>query len=191
MRRQVILKNGILTMKTLSTSLIDPESDPIQKLTVPTSPGRCTVTSSWADSEDIKLIIVGNTQRKQEALRTGAIGPFAHPGAPVYYTHGSSGYIAVRNHLTIRLYGAVSGSGSNAQWAIQPGNYQYWSRSSDASVHLSTPITQNGEQSAQVYEGRVGKVLHIQNLESQETWRGKPFIYIVRTTSRPIFFHPH
>lgn len=155
----------------LASSLVAPAGG--RKLTLPTPPGPCTVSSPRVENEDVKLIIVENISVNQTALRTGSIGPFAYPGAPVYYTHGSTGYITVRNHLGIRLYGAVSGSGSNAQWVIQPGKDQYWSRSTDASVHISTPIDhETGEQSAQVYEGRVGKTLHIQNLDSQETWRG-------------------
>ncbi|TEB39539.1 hypothetical protein FA13DRAFT_1769408 [Coprinellus micaceus] len=33
-----------------------------------------------------------------------------------------------------------------------------------------------GEQSAQVYNARVGMVLHIQNLEGQERWQGVKFV---------------
>lgn len=82
------------------------------------------------------------------------------------------GQIRVRNHLDTVLYGAVSGPGWNSQWPIERGQQQHWYRSTDERIHISTPMGGSGEQSAQVYDARVGMVLHIQNLERQERWHG-------------------
>ncbi|TEB32220.1 hypothetical protein FA13DRAFT_291403 [Coprinellus micaceus] len=76
------------------------------------------------------------------------------------------------------LYGAVSGSGNNSQWPIRPGQQQHWFRSADEIIHISTPMSDAGEQSAQVYKARVGMVLHIQTLGRQEKRRGIRFVSV-------------
>jgi hypothetical protein len=91
----------------------------------------------------------------------------------VYYTYAPEGQIIVRNHLDTVLYGAVSGPGNNSQWPIAPGQQQHWYRSADERIHISTAMSDDGEQTAQVYEARVGMVLHIQTSGRQEKWRGK------------------
>jgi hypothetical protein len=93
----------------------------------------------------------------------------------VYYTYGTPGKILVHNHLDTILYGAVSdltGWNLNSRGPIEPGQQQLWRRSADERIHISTPMNHAGEQSAQVYNARVGMVLHIQNLEGQERWQG-------------------
>jgi hypothetical protein len=142
-------------------------------LTLPTPPGPCTISSSGTENEtQTKLLLLEKSNYNQEALKTGSIGEYAHPRAPVYYTYASEGQIVVRNHLDTMLYGAVSGSGNNSQWSIGPGQQQHWFRSTDEIIHISTPLSDAGEQSAQVYKARVGMVLHIQTLGRQEKRRG-------------------
>ncbi|TEB23790.1 hypothetical protein FA13DRAFT_1739787, partial [Coprinellus micaceus] len=148
-------------------------------LTLPTPPGACSTSPPWVETEaQTTFVLLENSSRNKEALKTGSIGEFAHPGVPVYYTYAPEGQIVVRNHLDTMLYGAVSGPGNNSQWPIGPGKKQHWYRSADERIHISTAMSDDGEQTAQVYEARVGMVLHVQSLGRQEKWRGIRFASI-------------
>ncbi|TEB32248.1 hypothetical protein FA13DRAFT_1732003 [Coprinellus micaceus] len=148
-------------------------------LTAPTPPGACSVNAGHqvlGAEAQTRFIILKDRSGNRQALKEGSIGRFAYPGEPVYYTYASASIIAVHNHLSTKLYGAVSGPGNNAQWSINPGAEERWVRLGDQRIHISTPISDTGEQSAQVYECRSGMKLHIQNLEKQVKWHGISFV---------------
>ncbi|TEB32223.1 hypothetical protein FA13DRAFT_1731977 [Coprinellus micaceus] len=148
-------------------------------LTLPTPPGACSASPPLIETEaQTTFIFLGNSSHNQETLKTGSIGERAYPGVPVYYTYAPEGQIIVRNHLDTVLYGAVSGPGNNSQWPIAPGHQQHWYRSADERIHISTAMSDDGEQTAQVYEARVGMVLHIQTSGRQEKWRGIRFVSV-------------
>lgn len=170
--RQVVLSIPPFVVDLRIVSLSTPTSD--CKLALPTPQGRCTVNAPAPIEAVTKFIILENTSDNHEALRIGAIGPYAYPGESTYYTTGPSGQILIHNHLDTALYAAVSGpgNGGNAQWEIPAGKSDYWNRAFDASIHISMPLSDTGEQSAQVYRGRPGMILHLQNLDSQMKWRG-------------------
>ncbi|KAF5329026.1 hypothetical protein D9611_013849 [Ephemerocybe angulata] len=113
-------------------------------------------------------------------LRSGAIGCYAYPEQDIYYSVGDPGKINIMNHLSTSIYAAVSGVGvgrwgveveNTGQWAIEPENKQYWLRDKDESAHVSRPGSIGG-QSAQVHAARLGMILHIQKLPSQQVWQG-------------------
>ncbi|KAJ3527029.1 hypothetical protein NMY22_g9931 [Coprinellus aureogranulatus] len=76
----------------------------------------------------------------------------------------------------------VSGRGSNTQWTISPGTLESWGRDADARVHISTGMNDAGEQSAQVYQGRLGMILHFQNTSNQLKWYGIPSVPVRSAT---------
>ncbi|KAJ3506670.1 hypothetical protein NMY22_g17173 [Coprinellus aureogranulatus] len=144
-----------------------------RRLTLPTPPGECTVNSpAQVEEATIKFILLEVTPGNREALLSGSIGPYAHPGAPAYHTFGSANEIRIYNHLDKTLYAAVSGQRSSSQYQIDPGSYNYWPRTSNERVHLTTGISDTGEQSVQVFEARTGMRLHVCSLGDAVSWRG-------------------
>ncbi|KAJ3529689.1 hypothetical protein NMY22_g8894 [Coprinellus aureogranulatus] len=144
-----------------------------RRLTLPTPPGECTVSSpAQVEEATIKFILLEVTPGNREAFLSGLIGPYAYPGAPAYYTFGSANEIRIYNHLDKTLYAAVSGQGSSSQYQIDPGSYNYWLRTSNERVHLTTGISDTGEQSVQVFEARTGMRLHVYSLGDAASWRG-------------------
>jgi hypothetical protein len=124
----------------------------------------------------VRLLILENSLEVREALKIGNIGRWAYPGLSVYHTIGEAGQIRVYNHLNSDIYAAVSdkqtsGSGGCSQYSVKRNNWQYWKRSADEDVHVSRGNCV-GAQSAEVFQGRVGKILHIQSLPSRTAWEG-------------------
>lgn len=155
-----------------STSLCPPDGD--LKVTLPTPPDVCTLSPANVEDDTVKFLILETNSSTQQSLTSGSIGKWAYPNSPFYYTYGPDpARVHICNDLPdTMLFAAVSGQGSNTQWPVSPGVNEYWNRNADALVHISTPITVAGEQSAQVYEGRVGRTLHIQKLDLQVRWSG-------------------
>ncbi|TEB33211.1 hypothetical protein FA13DRAFT_1773414 [Coprinellus micaceus] len=163
-------------------SLCTPDGD--LKLTLSTPPNACTLSPSNIDDDTVKFVVLETTPSAQQCLTSGSIGQYAYPNSSFYYTYGPDpARIHVCNDLPgATLFAAVSGQGSNTQWPVGPGVNEHWNRKADALVHISTPISETGEQSAQVYEGKVGRTLHIQNLDLQVRWRGINFVPTEKTT---------
>ncbi|TEB12306.1 hypothetical protein FA13DRAFT_1823661 [Coprinellus micaceus] len=163
-------------------SLCTPDGD--LKLSLPTPPTACSFSPSTVDDDTVKFIILETTPSTQQCLTSGSIGQYAYPNSSFYYTYGPDpSRIHICNDLPgATLFAAVSGQGSNTQWPVGPGVNEHWNRKADALVHISTPISETGEQSAQVYEGKVGRTLHIQNLDLQVRWRGINFVPTEKTT---------
>ncbi|RXW18813.1 hypothetical protein EST38_g7037 [Candolleomyces aberdarensis] len=149
------------------------------RLALPLSSGDActikTVASASEEDESVTLLVLEDTPEIQEALRKGKIGEWAYPEQSVYYTAGDAGRIYVYNHLDSTIYAAVSeqpgSAGSTGQWPVKSNNWQYWIRSSDSSVHVSLSDCVSA-QTAKVFQGRVGKVLHVQSLPSSSEWEG-------------------
>jgi hypothetical protein len=150
-----------------------------EELALPLSPSPCELqpTSSVLDEEkSVRLFFLENSLEVREALKIGNIGRWAYPDQSVYHTIGEAGQIRVYNHLDSDIYAAVSdrrtsGSGGCSQYSVKRNNWQYWKRSADEDVHVSWGNC-IGAQSAQVFQGRVGKILHIQSLPSRTAWEG-------------------
>lgn len=125
----------------------------------------------------VALLILENSPEVQDALRTGRLEQIGYPAQSVYYTPGQPGQIRVQNHLDCAIYAAVSGpintDKSFAQWPILPNCQEYWNRSSDEFVHLSLSDDCIGGQTAKVFQGLTGKVLHVKSLPSTSTWQGQ------------------
>ncbi|RXW15072.1 hypothetical protein EST38_g10780 [Candolleomyces aberdarensis] len=149
------------------------------KLALPLSPAACElwpVVSTMEKRKSVSLLILENTPEVRAALQIGNIGRWAYPARFAYYTIGEAGQIQIYNHLDSVIYAAVSnsqssGSGGCNQRPVKPNDMQYWRRSSDENVHVSLGDCIEA-QTAEVFQGRVGKVLHIQSLRTRTEWEG-------------------
>ncbi|RXW17392.1 hypothetical protein EST38_g8461 [Candolleomyces aberdarensis] len=167
----------ICNMEGLVLEMLDNKGE--DRLALPLFPSTCEVKPIVSTTEERKsttLLILENTPEVQAALQIGRIGRWAYPTEPVYHTIGEAGQIRIYNHLDSVIYAAVSdgqtsGSSGCSQYPVKPNNWQYWKRSSDEDVHVSLGNCV-GAQTAEVFQGRVAKVLHIQSLPSRPVWEG-------------------
>ncbi|KAF6748937.1 hypothetical protein DFP72DRAFT_915038 [Ephemerocybe angulata] len=123
-----------------------------------------------------QFLILRDTEKVRSNLRSGAIGCYAYPEQDIYHSVGDPEQITIMNHLSTSIYAAVSGAGmgkweNTGQWAIGPAKTEYWLRAKDESAHVSRPGSIGG-QSAQVHAARLGMILHIQKMPSQQVWQG-------------------
>jgi len=90
-----------------------------------------------------------------------------------YYTPGVSGRITIFNHTDQCIYASVSASvsGSTRIYPVGAGISDSWARAEEEQVHISMGGLVAG-QSAQVFSGHPGKILHIQKLDVDPVWLG-------------------
>ncbi|RXW15074.1 hypothetical protein EST38_g10779 [Candolleomyces aberdarensis] len=179
MRDKPTVKKTPLYWEIVSTQGIYSLNTGEDKLALPLAPSACElwpIVSTMEERRPVRLLILENTLEVRAALQIGNIGRWAYPNQSAYHTVGEAGQIQIYNHLDSVIYAAVSnsqssGSGGRGQWPVKPNDRQFWYRSADENVHVSLGDC-IGAQTAEVFQGRVGKVLHIQSLRSTTEWEG-------------------
>jgi len=138
--------------------------------------GPCDLAHGKEDDLPVRLIILQNNERSRAALKIGHIGPYVNPDAQVYHTIGTSGKLAVYNHLGFPIYAAVGGFGMNGAYKIEPNKLVVWNRQTAPNGSVGVHISVAGcieSQKSFMFAGYVGKVLHVQNLPVEKEWKGQ------------------